>query len=234
MGIAVVIVGFYLCSAQFKSKIDGMAQSTQKCLTDFVLELLRPLTLSENFQLLHRRYFRFYIILDALLIDLFFLHFAFNWVFASKFYTTVISLLLFYVMRQCVVSMIDWPIPDFQDFEDPHFPSLVVSYRKTNDFYYSGHIGFCLIMMLQNISERSGCAMILLNSWLLVFTGFMLLITRAHYTNDLFIGLVVAYNIFWVSAQVVYFLRYYLALGVFRSFDFLGLQKLSKLMSKEN
>jgi len=72
-------------------------------------------------------------------------------------------------------------------WDDPGFPSLVVPYGNTTDFFYSGHVGFLNISALEWYKHKM-YKMSYLTIFIIVYMIFVLLIFRGHYsigTNNL-------------------------------------------------
>jgi membrane-associated phospholipid phosphatase len=77
----------------------------------------------------------------------------------------------------------------------PGFPSLLVTYHVANDFFFSGHTAIAVFGALELARFRK--------SWLTaaaamiaVFEIITVLVLRAHYTMDVFTGIVAA---LWVA-----------------------------------
>jgi len=89
-------------------------------------------------------------------------------------------------------------------WEYPGFPSLMVSYLKTNDFFYSGHVGMPIILMCEfRILKRYNMfAFCVLTLFVEIFT---VLITRAHYTIDIITGAIIAHYIFQNVERYVHY-----------------------------
>lgn len=73
-------------------------------------------------------------------------------------------------------------------WEYPGFPSVVVSYLKTNDFFYSGHVGMPMICFMEFRADKKKlisyfCLFVML------YEGFIVLISRVHYSIDIFVGM---------------------------------------------
>jgi len=89
-------------------------------------------------------------------------------------------------------------------FRYPGFPSLVVAYHDSNDFYYSGHVGTCFILVLEAYYCRwyklsFMCFFIMCNQWA------MMMFIRTHYVVDMVTGLVVANYVHMIGDRVSYF-----------------------------
>jgi len=59
----------------------------------------------------------------------------------GKTWRLPIVMVLFYFTRMVVQKIFLMKFPEGYIWEYPGFPSLTVPYGRTNDFFYSGHIG---------------------------------------------------------------------------------------------
>jgi hypothetical protein len=67
----------------------------------------------------------------------------------GKTWRLPIALIMFYLLRMIVQKLFLLRYPEGYLWDYPGFPSLVVPYGKTNDFFYSGHVGGACVMMLE-------------------------------------------------------------------------------------
>jgi len=77
-------------------------------------------------------------------------------------------------------------------FRYPGFPSLTVPYHDSNDFFYSGHVGTCFILVLETRAKRwyrfsYMCFFIMCNQWI------MMMLIRTHYVIDMVTGMIVGH-----------------------------------------
>lgn len=105
------------------------------------------------------------------------------------------SLMLFYGIRGIIQGNFLFGFPERYIFTDPGFPSLLVPYGKTADFYFSGHTGFFFFTCLEFIHQKRVLIAFLTFIGTLV-TMYTLIVTRAHYSigkngfiSDILIGL---------------------------------------------
>ena len=75
---------------------------------------------------------------------------------------------------------------------NPGIPSLTVPYHDTNDFYYSGHVGACVVYLSEFYCQGSifmylFCGIILIAEWSLLTS------LKTHYIIDLMSGLMIAH-----------------------------------------
>ena len=90
-------------------------------------------------------------------------------------------------------------------FRNPGFPSLFVPYHDSNDFYYSGHVGTCFIVVLETRAKKWYrlsylCTFIMINQWI------MMMFVRAHYIIDMTTGLMVAHYFHKIGERLSYFI----------------------------
>lgn len=75
---------------------------------------------------------------------------------------------------------------------DPGLFSLTVPYHDTNDFYYSGHIGTCMLITLEYYSAK-WYKMTIFNLFILINQWVCLMLLRAHYVIDLVAAVILAH-----------------------------------------
>ena len=88
-------------------------------------------------------------------------------------------------------------IPSTFAFFPPGFPSMSVSYKRSTDFFYSGHVGVLTFLSLENFEHKRKIA-----GYFAIFSIFyvfvILAILRSHYTIDLFAGIIMGHYIWMV------------------------------------
>jgi membrane-associated phospholipid phosphatase len=78
----------------------------------------------------------------------------------------------------------------------PGFPSLLVTYKVGNDYFFSGHTAIAVFGAIELIRLRRRWLTVLA-LLIVIFEIATVLILRAHYTMDVFTGAVTA---LWVAA----------------------------------
>jgi len=121
-------------------------------------------------------------------IDLIAIFILWRWIFAGDvrpFWGLVIVLALRQVMEACVAL----PSPPGAIWHYPGFPSLLVTYGVANDYFFSGHTAIAVLgaieLVRMNRRWSTVCAVLAV-----VFEAATVLVLRAHYTMDVFTGLV--------------------------------------------
>jgi hypothetical protein len=121
------------------------------------------------------------IILSSLHVDIAFILIVLFFLFLAKSARIIYLTLFFYTIRGICQGLFMFQYPKDWIFDDPGVFSLMVPYQKASDFYYSGHSGFLMMSTLEFIQMRM-VSVAFLNFLLMLFTGWMLITTRAHYT----------------------------------------------------
>jgi hypothetical protein len=144
-------------------------------------------SLSENPTLRHTL-----IIISSLLIDTTILTTMVIWILKGKSWRFFFTGVCFYGVRAILQFTFMMPFPDYYTFDYPGFPSIMVSYKKTNDFFYSGHVGIPLICGYEFYMNKEYIITIVCVC-ISIFQGSIMLIHHAHYGVDLIIGMICAH-----------------------------------------
>jgi hypothetical protein len=104
-------------------------------------------------------------------------------------------------LRQVMQALCALPAPPNIIWHYPGFPSLLVTYHVANDFFFSGHTAIAVFGALEISRLR--------RNWLTVgavlivlFEIATVLVLRAHYTMDVFTGIVAALWVFKMSESI--------------------------------
>lgn len=132
------------------------------------------------------------LIVSSAFIDLFGVYLLASAVFGSTLRPFVAIMILF-ALRQGCQAVCTLPIPPGSIWRHPGFPSLLVTYGTSNDFFFSGHTAISVLGALQLAHVAP--------PWLAT-VGFVLagleavtvIILRAHYTMDVFAALFAAWG----------------------------------------
>jgi len=128
------------------------------------------------------------LIVSSGIIDLLGIYLLGMWIFRGKvrpFLGLVIVLGLRQIMQACVAL----PAPPDAIWHNPGFPSLLVTYGVAYDYFFSGHTAIAVVGATELVC--------LGKRWLtaaavgiVLFEAATVLILRAHYTMDVFTGLI--------------------------------------------
>jgi len=81
----------------------------------------------------------------------------------------------------------------------PGLHSITVPYHDTNDFFFSGHVGTCMLIALEYRAAKwykmsYMATFIMINQWV------MMTFVRTHYIIDLVTGLIMSHYC-WMAAE---------------------------------
>src|SRR6266849_6680829 len=112
-----------------------------------------------------------------------------------------LGLFLLMTLRQLMQAVCALPPPPNMIWHYPGFPSLLVTYHVANDFFFSGHTAIAVFGALELSRLRrnwlSAVAVLIV-----VFEIATVLVLRAHYTMDVFTGIVAALWIAGLSERI--------------------------------
>lgn len=136
----------------------------------------------------HPRAGNLLLIVSSGLIDLLGIFLLARWVFAGKL-RPFLALAIVLGLRQIVQSLVALPAPANAIWHYPGFPSLLVTYGVSSDYFFSGHTAIAVVAVTE-IARLGKRWLTALGVLIVVFEGSTVLILRAHYTMDVFAGLV--------------------------------------------
>jgi len=117
-----------------------------------------------------------------------------SWLFGGSV-RPFLGLVLLMALRQFLQALCSLPVPQGMIWHYPGFPSLLVTYHVANDFFFSGHTAIAVFgaVELSRFQRKWLTAVAIL---LVFFEVATVLILRAHYTMDIFTGMLAA---LWVA-----------------------------------
>ena len=159
---------------------------------------LHQLTGPLNFYfLVHPSAAKALLIASSALIDLLALFLLLRWLFGTSV-RPFLGLFLLMVMRQIVQAFCALPPPPNMIWRYPGFPSLLVTYSVAGDFFFSGHTAIAVFAATE-IARLKKTWLTALGILIVLFEIAAVLILRAHYTMDVFTGLIAA---LWIASIV--------------------------------
>jgi len=130
------------------------------------------------------------LILSSLGIDALGIFLLGSWIFAARL-RPFLGLAMLLILRQVMQALCALPPPPGMIWHDPGFPSLLVTYGVANDFFFSGHTAIAVFGAAELVRLHK--------TWLTVCAILLVLVEvaavialRAHYTMDVFTGLLAA------------------------------------------
>ena len=134
------------------------------------------------------------LIVSSALIDTLGLFLLGRWLFGESV-RPFLGLFLLMTLRQLMQSICALPPPPNMIWHYPGFPSLFVTYHVANDFFFSGHTAIAVFGAIE-LSRLRRIGLTVLAVLIVIFEVATVLILRAHYTMDVFTGIVAA---LWVA-----------------------------------
>lgn len=103
----------------------------------------------------------------------------------------LLSLIFLFTLRQVNQVLTGLPAPEKMIWRNPGFPSVFVTYGVTNDLFFSGHTAIAVLGALE-LSQDGFWPFGLFGLVCAVFEIGTVLVLRAHWTMDVFAGIVTA------------------------------------------
>jgi membrane-associated phospholipid phosphatase len=130
------------------------------------------------------------LIISSALIDGLGLFLLARWLFGPSV-RPFLGLVLLLGLRQIMQALVTLPAPPNMIWHYPGIPSLLVTYNVGNDFFFSGHTAIAVFggIELARLGKR-WLAMVAVG--IVLFEMAAVLVLRAHYTMDVFTGLLAA------------------------------------------
>jgi hypothetical protein len=140
------------------------------------------------------------LIVSSALIDALGLFLLGSWLFGGSV-RPFLGLFLLMALRQVMQAICALPVPPNMIWHYPGFPSLLVTYHVANDFFFSGHTAIAVFGAVE-LSRFQRNWLTITAGVIVVFEVATVLILRAHYTMDVFTGIVAALWIARLSERV--------------------------------
>ena len=143
------------------------------------------------------------LILCSLMMDLCVLSFLHRFVVHGSSCRLILASCFFYGFRALIQEIWYVPYPVGYNWGYPGIPSLFVSYGLTADFFYSGHVGICVLMYLEASKEgwENGKLFALLT---MIMQWILMVVLRSHYTVDMVCGVIFAHYFYMISENYCY------------------------------
>jgi hypothetical protein len=130
------------------------------------------------------------LILSSALIDGLGIFLLLRWLFGPSV-RPFLGLVLLLGLRQIMQALCALPAPPNMIWHYPGFPSALVTYNVGNDFFFSGHTAIAVFggIELARLGKRW---LTIVAVGIVIFEIATVLVLRAHYTMDVFTGLLAA------------------------------------------
>jgi hypothetical protein len=175
----------------------GSRQLSGPGITDGLHQLTAPIN---SFLLNHPPATNTLLVISSAFIDAFGLFLLLAWLFGRSV-RPFLSLMLVMALRQLMQALCALPPPAGILWHNPGVPSLLVTYKVANDFFFSGHTAIA-VLGLYEVARLRRAWLTTLASIVLVFEIVTVLSLRVHYTMDVFTGVVTALLLCGISSRV--------------------------------
>ena len=166
-------------------------------LGDGMHSLLAPVNLYLH---LHPASTNVLLIVSSFFIDALAVFLLGSWIFGPSA-RPLLGLVLVLALRQLMQALVALPAPPGMLWHYPGFPSLLVTYGVANDFFFSGHTAVAVLGALE-LARRNRRWLTALAVAIVVFEILTVLALRAHYTMDIFAGILAALGAAQVSERM--------------------------------
>eukprot|EP01016_Furgasonia_blochmanni_P004460 TRINITY_DN11734_c0_g1_i2.p1 TRINITY_DN11734_c0_g1~~TRINITY_DN11734_c0_g1_i2.p1 ORF type:complete len:375 (-),score=46.75 TRINITY_DN11734_c0_g1_i2:394-1416(-) len=185
---------------QENRKLDLSTQPTESvpCMKDVFMDYLQDMN-----NLVHEdeHLRKFLQITASISMDTVFLSLFIYWVLRGNSSRMFFAVASFYAVRLLVQQVVMMGFPQGYLWESPGFPSLVVPYGRTSDFYFSGHCGFLMICACEwwELGHKFvACIVHVVN----LYMAYVMVVFQIHYTIDIFTGVIVGHYIFIYISKI--------------------------------
>jgi hypothetical protein len=141
------------------------------------------------------------LIVSSAIIDLLGVFLLARWIFRGDF-RPFLSVVIVLGLRQIMQACVALPAPPDAIWHNPGFPSLLVTYGVANDYFFSGHTAIAVLgaTELSRFGRRWLTAVAV---GIVLFEAAAVLTLRAHYTMDVFTGLVTGLYAAYLAQGIV-------------------------------
>jgi len=109
-----------------------------------------------------------------------------------------LGLLILFALRQVCQSLISLPAPEGMIWHHPGFPTLLVTYGTSTDLFFSAHTAMAVFAATE-LARLRRCWLTTAALVLVLFEAAAVILLRAHYTMDVFAGILAS---LWVAGIV--------------------------------
>jgi hypothetical protein len=140
------------------------------------------------------------LIASSAIIDLLGIFLLSRWMFRGDV-RPFVALVLVLALRQIMQACVALPAPPGAIWHYPGFPSLLVTYSVAHDYFFSGHTAIAVLGATELARFRKRWLTIAAIG-ILILEAATVMILRAHYTMDVFTGLVTGLYVAHLAAGI--------------------------------
>jgi hypothetical protein len=155
---------------------------------------------------IHHRYFtneaagNRLLILSSLVIDLLGAYLLGSAIFGESI-RPYLGLVMLFTLRQICQMLCPLPAPSGMVWRYPGVPAILVTYGTANDLFFSGHTAIA-VYGAATLAGHWGTQGLALGLAIAFFEAITVLVLRAHYTMDVFTGIICALWVYSLSAKL--------------------------------
>ena len=183
---------------------------TQALIGKRVPKVANEIPLTDGIHLLTQRFHARYatnvaagnrlLILSSLVIDLLGAYLLGSAIFGASI-RPYLGLVMVFALRQICQMLCPLPAPSGMVWRYPGVPAILVTYGTANDLFFSGHTAIA-VYGAATLAGHWGPAGLGLGLSIAVFEIVTVLILRAHYTMDVFTGIICALWVYSLSGTI--------------------------------
>ena len=140
------------------------------------------------------------LIVSSVVVDAFGVFLLGSWLFGGSA-RPFLGLVLLMLLRQVLQALCSLPVPSGIIWHYPGFPSVLVTYHVANDFFFSGHTAIAVLGSIE-LSRIHRKWLTVTSILLVLFEVAAVLVLRAHYTMDVFTGILAALWVARISERI--------------------------------
>jgi hypothetical protein len=188
----------------------GLWYVTQAALAKRVPKVAYEIPLTDGIHVLtariHKRYFtniaagNRLLIASSLVIDLLGAYLLGSAIFGQSI-RPYLGLVMVFALRQICQMLCPLPAPAGMVWRYPGVPAILVTYGTANDLFFSGHTAIA-VYGAATLAGHFGHWGLILGLLIAFFEAITVLILRAHYTMDVFTGIVCALWVYSLSGNL--------------------------------
>jgi hypothetical protein len=140
------------------------------------------------------------LILSSLVIDLLGAYLIGSAIFGVSI-RPYLGLVLVFALRQICQMLCPLPAPSGMVWRYPGVPAILVTYGTANDLFFSGHTAIA-VYGAATLAGHWGSAGLALGLAIALFEALTVLVLRAHYTMDVFTGIICALWVYSLDGKL--------------------------------
>ena len=183
LAIRIVLTALALLIWFWTQSVVGSRGQSNSSIHDGMHQLTAPL----NYYLqIHVSVANALLIISSAIVDLLGIFLLARWLLGASL-RPFLALIIVLSLRQIMQVLIALPAPPNAIWHDPGFPSLLVTYGVSNDYFFSGHTAMAVLGAVELARFGRGW-LTTVGILVVLFEVATVLVLRAHYTMDVFTG----------------------------------------------